>query len=90
MADETDAELLGRAYNALGAYHRSQQQTTDAVLAYLHVDLLFAANADAHAEALFYLSQLWRLEGKPDRGFDAANRLKTTYAASRWSKKTGG
>ncbi|MEM8679523.1 MAG: hypothetical protein AAGF97_09245 [Planctomycetota bacterium] len=86
--DAADAALLGRAYNALGAYHRGKQESTDAVLAYLHVDLLFPAEPEVHAEALYYLGQLWPREGKPDRGIDAANRLKTNYAGSIWAQKT--
>ena len=78
---------MGQAYNALGAFYRSKQQDTDAVLAYLHVDLLFASNPSAHAEALYHLSQLWGKLDKPDRGVDAANRLRANYAGSSWAQR---
>ena len=55
--DPTDDELFAQAYLALGTVHRKSNQPLEAVLAYLHIDLLFFRQRDAHAEALYYLSQ---------------------------------
>ena len=51
--DATDSELFAQAYLALGTAQRKGERSVDAVLAYLHVDLLFYAERDAHAEALY-------------------------------------
>ena len=61
----------------------------DALLAYLHVDVIpaLASEVDLHAEALFHLSKLWTTAGKPDRAADAANRLKQDHPKSDWAKK---
>jgi len=85
-AGPEDAALLARAYNALGAAQRQAGNALDALLAYLHVDLLFAAESDAHAEALAHLTELWNEIGRADRAALARKRLKENYPESRWSK----
>lgn len=85
--DPQDAELFARAYNALGVCYLKSNQPKDALLAFLHVDLLFAADADAHAEALYYLSDLWTQVGRSDRGVAARSLLKSRYAGSAWANK---
>ena len=84
--DPQDTELFGQAYNALGACHRQMKQTQDALLAYLHVDLLFYQGAEAHAEALYYLSDLWNQVKKPERAVAARSLLNSRYPGSRWAK----
>ena len=81
-----DTELFAQAYLALGDCHRQLGQTQDAVLDLLHVDLLFQDQSEAHAEALFRLSQLWPQLGKPDRAVDARNRLNRLFAGSPWAQ----
>ena len=56
-----------------------------ALLAYLHVDILYDREPAAHAEALFHLAGLWQKTGHPDRARDAAGRLKQNYADSSWA-----
>jgi tetratricopeptide (TPR) repeat protein len=85
-ADEGDREVYARAYNALGGCYRKKNAPTEALLEYLKVDLLFNSVPDAHAEALYNLSQLWNDERHPERARDAADRLKQRYATSRWNK----
>jgi len=85
--DPQDIELFARAYNALGVCHSKANRPKDALLAFLHTDLLFAADADAHAESLFYLSELWTVAGKSDRAVDARTLLKSRYAGSVWAGK---
>jgi hypothetical protein len=95
--DPKDAELFGKAYNALGAcLLKKQEAETDAkqkasyekqaLMAYLRTDILFWQNADAHAEALFHLTDLWDKVNKPDRATRARGTLKDRYGGSRWSQ----
>lgn len=85
--DATDSELFGRAYNALGVSHLKAGRSEDALLAFLHVDLLFSKSAEAHAESLFYLNQLWTAVKKPDRAVSAKNRLQQQYGGTVWASK---
>ncbi len=86
-ADAEDIDLNGRAYLTLGNCYRQQEGgSKDALLAYLHVDLLYSGNREAHAEALANLSRLWTELGKPERSLQAAQLLKDRYAGSTWAK----
>lgn len=85
--DSQDVELFARAYNALGDCYRKANKPKDALMAYLHVDILFVQDADAHAEALSRLTDLWTQVEKPDRAVQARNLLKSRYAGSRWANK---
>ncbi|WP_417732416.1 tetratricopeptide repeat protein [Rosistilla oblonga] len=83
--DESDAELFGRAYNALGACYLKANKPKEALMAYLHVDVLFYAQPEIHAEALYQLSKLWEQVKKTDRANAARNLLNDRYAGSRWA-----
>jgi tetratricopeptide (TPR) repeat protein len=83
--DPQDAVLFARAYNALGRCYEKQNKAKDAVLALLHTDLLFYADADAHAEALYHLSKLWSDINKSDRAIAARSTLRERYAGSIWA-----
>lgn len=85
--DSTNVELFGRAYNGLGVSHLKAGRPEDALLAFLHVDLLFSKSAEAHAESLFYLNQLWTTVKKPDRAVSAKNRLQQQYGGTVWASK---
>jgi tetratricopeptide (TPR) repeat protein len=85
--DPQDSELFGRAYNALGRCFLKAQRPRDALLAYLHVDILFFAEPEEHAEALYHLSQLWSAVQKPDRAQSARNLLNDRYAGTRWARQ---
>jgi tetratricopeptide (TPR) repeat protein len=85
--DPQDAELFGRAYNALGRCFLKMGKTKDALLAFLHVDLLFFAASDAHAEALYFLAQAWEAVNKSDRAIEARNTLRQRYAGSTWARR---
>ncbi len=79
--------VMARAYIALGACYRVSGKDNAAVLAYLHIDLLYAKQADQHAEALFYLGELWGKTGHPDRAAQAKALLKSKYGGSAWASK---
>lgn len=80
-------ELFARAYNAQGACYRRNSQPKDALLAYLHTHLLFNRDAETHAEALYYLTDLWNQVNKPDRAVTTSGLLKSRYAGSPWARK---
>lgn len=83
--DAQDTELFASAYLALGEGYRRTDQPMDAVLAYLHVDLLFYQSQAAHAEALYHLSNLFKQINKPQRAVAARSLLKSRYPGSRWN-----
>lgn len=87
-ADATAVQA--EAYLRQGDSLRSAGKNKPALLAYLHVDLLFANQSDFHAEALYRLSQLWTAVGHPDRAADASARLQERYPASEWTKQLTG
>jgi tetratricopeptide (TPR) repeat protein len=82
----TDMELFGRAYNALGVAYLKANKPQDAALAFLHVDTLFFGDSNQHAQALYYLSDLWNQLNQADRALDARTTLKSRYAGTRWAK----
>ena len=83
---ENNAELFGRTYNALGACYLKLKKPQDALMAYLHTDVLFYSNPEVHAEALYNLSKLWLALKKQDRADSARNLLTDRYAGSVWAK----
>lgn len=88
--EDDDPERQAVAYNTLGRCYDAADQQRDALYAYLHTDLLFDRDPDAHAEALARLKELWRVAGKPDAGREAADRLRREYPRTRWARDTGG
>jgi tetratricopeptide (TPR) repeat protein len=80
-------QLFARAYNALGTCYLKSDQPHDALLAYLHVDLLFNQSPEAHAEALYHLSQLWHVVNKAERANRARSVLKSRYSGSSWANR---
>jgi tetratricopeptide (TPR) repeat protein len=85
--DSQDSLLFARLYNALGRCYLKQDKPKDAVLAFLHTDMLFHADADAHAEALYYLSKHWTDINKADRAMAAKNTLRERYSGSVWATR---
>lgn len=84
---EDNSELFGRTYNALGASYLKAGKPKEALMAYLHTDVLFYSVPEVHAEALYNLSKLWLSLKKQDRADSARNLLVDRYAGSAWAKK---
>ena len=59
----------------------------DALMAYLHVDILFYGDSETHAESLYHLGKLWQVAKNQDRAAAAVNLLKQRYAGSVWAEK---
>ena len=73
------------AYNTLGDCLRAADRPRDAVLAYLHTDLLYAKDKQEHPRALFQLERLFRRLGNTARADEFAERLKKEYPRSTWT-----
>ncbi|RIK79073.1 MAG: hypothetical protein DCC67_10895 [Planctomycetota bacterium] len=85
-AKPEDDDLLARAYNALGDCYLASNDPRGALYSFLHVDLLYNQQAEAHAKALHELAKLWKAVGRESRAEDAAARLAQKYPGSRWAK----
>ncbi len=79
--------LFANLYNALGAVHEKAGQAKEASMAYLHTEVLYASQAEAHAEALYRLALLWPKLEDTDRANRARDTLKTRYRNSYWANK---
>ncbi len=86
-APQEDAALLAEVYVRQGDSYLATGQNKPALLAYLHVDVLYESEAGFHAEALYRLVSLWGTLGQPARAADAAERLKSQYPNSKWAKE---
>ncbi len=86
-ADPEQKELQARAYNALGDSYEKAGRTKDALLAYLHVDVLYNTVPEAHAEALSHLATLWDSVGQTARAREARQTLRDRYGDTRWVKQ---
>jgi tetratricopeptide (TPR) repeat protein len=85
-SDPEQNELQARAYNALGQCYERTGRTKDALLAFLHVDVLYSTVPDAHAEALSHLATLWGAVGQEARAREARQLLNERYAGSKWAQ----
>lgn len=75
-SDAEQADLNAQAYNVLGIAHRKAGRPKDALWAFLHVDILYPSETEAHVEALKNLIPLWKELQKPERAAEAERILK--------------
>lgn len=90
VADAEHQDLHARAYTTLGAIERKAGRNKEALMAFLHVDLLYFANGELHAEALANLVDLWTQLHKPERAARARQVLESRYKNSPWAKQVAG
>lgn len=88
-ASESEASTLAHAWILKGDCYRGKSMPKDALMAYLHVDVLYPSEPAAHAEALFHLVTLWAPAGHQDRSDEAMAKLSTKYPNSTWAKQAG-
>lgn len=82
-----EVDLHAQAYLTLGkCYRKKADGVKPALLAFLHVDVLYFSNAQAHAEALWNLAELWPSVHKLERAQEATALLKERYPNSVWAK----
>ena len=79
-------ELFAAAYNALGVYHFKANQLKEAREKFLLTHLLMYSQSEAHAEALYYLAQIWPQLGDTDEANKTRELLKSRYRNSYWAK----
>ncbi|MCA1685863.1 MAG: tetratricopeptide repeat protein [Planctomycetia bacterium] len=79
-----DAPGMAAAYNTLGDCLRHAGRPKDALLAYLHTDVLYARDKEQHPRALAQIIPLWRELKRDDRADETLARLKQDYPQSPW------
>ena len=79
-------QLFATAYNALGVYHFKAQQLKEARDKFLLTHLLMYSESEAHAEALYYLAQIWPELEDTDEANKTRELLKSRYRNSYWAK----
>jgi len=79
-----NAAVQAPAYNTLGDCLREADRPKDALIAYLHTDLLYAKNQEEHPRALFQISRLFRRLKQDGRADEVWQRLKHDYPRSPW------
>jgi len=84
-AKSDESDLLGEAYNTLGTSLRKAGKPKEALLAFLHVDVLYNSMPDAHAEALANLAELFQQMHKADHATVCLQTLKKDYPNSPWA-----
>lgn len=85
--DNTDLQLFAKINNARGECNLKLNQPSSATNNFLQTDLLFFADPESHAEALFHLKSLLVTVGEPAKAAQAAERLRKQYASSFWASK---
>ena len=83
-APPEDVPSQAAAYNALGDCLRAANRPKDALLAYLHTDLLYSKDKQEHPRALFQIEKLFRLLKQDGRADEYAQRLRQEYPKSQW------
>lgn len=87
QADETETETLATAWLRKGENLKAKGQVKAALMAFLHVDVLYPGEPQPHAEALYQLSEIWGPAGYPERAAEASSQLTNKYPNSPWAKR---
>lgn len=87
QSDAENSRLQAEAYVRQGDCYQAAGKSKEALLAYLHVDVLFSSEKAFHPEALYHLSRLWAAIQQPERANEAADKLSVEYPNSPWTEK---
>jgi tetratricopeptide (TPR) repeat protein len=83
-----DADSQAPAYNTLGDCLRAANRPKDALIAYLHTDLLYNKDKEEHPRALHGISVVFRQLKQDARADEYAQRLRQEYPRSTWYRAT--
>lgn len=78
-ANAEDLNLQANIYLAIGNANEEAGRNKDALLAYLHIDILYSTSRTEHIEALKHIVSLWRKLQREDRAQETEARLKSIY-----------
>jgi len=78
--------LFAAAYNALGVCHFKANQFKEAREKFLVTHLLMYPDSESHAEALYYLAQIWPKLDNTDEANKARELLNSRYRNSYWAQ----
>lgn len=81
-SDPDDVRLQASLYNAMGDAAERAGDPKAAIIAYLHVDLLYSSASAEHITALRQLVKLWKQQLREDRAAEAQSILKERYKIS--------
>ncbi len=81
-----DADAQAPAYNTLGDCLRAANHPKEALLAYLHTDLLYSKDKAEHPRALHWIASLFRQIKQDAKADEFALRLKQEYPRSTWNR----
>jgi TolA-binding protein len=82
-----DADSQAPAYNTLGDCLRAANRPKDALIAYLHTDMLYSKDKQEHPRALHGIVAAFRQLKQDARADEFAQRLKQEYPRSPWLTK---
>ncbi|MDR2115501.1 MAG: tetratricopeptide repeat protein [Planctomycetaceae bacterium] len=74
-----DSVFQSLVYNSLGSTYEQAGKPRDAILAYMHTDILFSSARSEHIKALQELSKLWKQVKRNERAEETDKRLKSIY-----------
>jgi tetratricopeptide (TPR) repeat protein len=81
-----DADSQAPAYNTLGDCLRAANRPKDALIAYLHTDMLYSKDKEEHPRALHGIVSTFRHLKQDARADEFAQRLKQEYPRSAWTR----
>ncbi len=82
-----DLDTMGQAYLAMARCAKAGDKPKEERMAYLHIDLLYFQNPEAHEEALGRLAELWEAENQPEKASDAMIKLRRKFPNSQYLKR---
>ena len=78
-SDPDDVNLQATLYNAMGEAAERAGDPKGAIVAFLHVDLLYSTASAEHISALRHLAKLWKQQLRDDRAAEALSILRERY-----------